>query len=124
MGQVKALFYKYWILTKRSKASLTCQIITPLLSLALISLVLHLAENLSIKDTLDSKGLIPTQIYPSNIITQKWESELGNFLTFDMPDRINRWSVPTNELKLTFESWIKKIPNIFLQESVNYKNQI
>ena len=48
MGQTKALTYKYWILTKRSKMGFACQIITPLLCLFLIRLVIYITSKIKI----------------------------------------------------------------------------
>lgn len=48
MTQTKALFYKYWILTKRTKLGFACQVITPLLCLALVKLILYLVSSIQI----------------------------------------------------------------------------
>ena len=75
MGQVKALFYKYWILTKRAKAAFVCQALTPLMCLAIIQLVLHLVDTIPFKQQLEKNSVIPTWIYPSNLIISKWQQE-------------------------------------------------
>ena len=48
MGQTKALTYKYWILTKRSKVSFACQAFTPLLCLFLIRLIIYLTSKIKL----------------------------------------------------------------------------
>jgi hypothetical protein len=72
MGQVRALFYKYWILTKRQKMGFVCQAITPLMCLALIRLCLYLANTIPMKMNIDNFGVAPRLIYPANVMTPKW----------------------------------------------------
>lgn len=70
MGQLEALLYKQWILTKRQKLSFCCQIFTPMFSLALIWAVIYVVKNTDIIPTsqtptagFDPDGVIPTYIY-------------------------------------------------------------
>ena len=124
MGQVKALFYKYWILTKRSKLGFFCQVLTPLLCLGIIKLTLYLSSNFDLPANTDANQTLPVWIYPSNLLTTKWQADYKNFYSISIPERINRWAAPTEDLKTTFESWLEKMPNSFKFETTNYRNQI
>ncbi len=124
MGQVKALFYKYWILTKRTKGAFFCQAITPIMALAIIQLVLYLVNTIPAKQQMGNNSVIPGWVYPSNLIINKWQEEYSNAFSIDIPERVNRWGANSDEVKSTFMSWIHTMPNIYKYEFLNYRNQI
>ena len=78
MGQVRALLYKQWILTKRQKVGLVCELLTPLFSLILIwssiYIVRHQKIDLGLENNNQSDdGVLPTYFhvgYLSNPSTQ------------------------------------------------------
>jgi hypothetical protein len=122
MGQKKALFYKYWILTKRSKLAFICQVVTPLMCLAIIRLTLYLAATIPAQINLNKYGVVPRLIYPANLLTPKWQDKYSSVFQIEANERVNRWGAHSEELKSTFEKWIRKIPNAFSYEIRNYRN--
>ena len=109
MGQKKALFYKYFILTKRQWAACGCQVVTPLLCLALIKAVIFIINDVQ-SDQADTT--VPSLIYPANLLTPKWQAQYSSNFQIQNPVRINRWSAPTEELKVKFEDYILKVPDL------------
>lgn len=122
MGQKKALFYKYWILTKRQKGATFCQLVTPLMCLGLIKLVLHLVNTADLP-TEATDGVIPALVYPANLITPKWNSLLSNLFKIENPIRINRWTAEDDQTKKKFENWIQKMPNLMTFKHLNDLNE-
>lgn len=117
MGQKKAIFYKYWILTKKQKCSFCCQVVTPLLCLGLIKLIMVLVNNVTIsKGGLLGSSVVPSNIYPCNLLTPKWIDYFNGLFRIEYPVRINRWAVKDPELKESFSYWLKHQPNIFTFE--------
>lgn len=71
MGQITALFYKQWILTKRQKAGCICQTFLPLACLVLIYIVLTKTKNLTfLPERPDDDGVTPAYALPANFVRQ------------------------------------------------------
>lgn len=108
MGQKSALFYKYWILTKRQKAGFCCQIFSPLFGIALISLILSNMEGISggnLPGMFDSE-VLPSSIYFSNLITPKWNEVWQEFFDIGNNIRINRFAFQKPGMEEEFQAWI------------------
>ena len=117
MGQKTAIFYKYWILTKKQKCSFCCQIITPLLCLGLIKLIMTIVSNVTIsKGGILGSSVVPSSIYPCNLLTPKWIGSFGGLFGLEYAPRINRWAASDAKLKETFSYWLKHQPDIFTFE--------
>ena len=130
MGQKKALFYKHLLLTKRQKMAFGCQAVTPLLSLALIRLLIYLINKAVQQATSQQSGgpvsnstVIPLLIYPSNLLNPNWEELYKSMFYIENPVRINRWSAIDEETREKFARWITKTPNAFAYKLKNEKNE-
>lgn len=114
MGQIKALFYKNWQLTKKQKGSFCCQVISPLICLGLIKLLLYLVSKAKINvNAMTEDGVIPETIYPCNLLTPRWETFFEDLYGLMYPKRIYRWSAENDQVKEAFEFWISRQPGMF-----------
>lgn len=121
MGQQAALFFKYWILTKRQKSAFLCQVVTPLICLGLIKLITHALRNMNPNQSVDT-GVIPSGIYWTNIMTPEWENKGLKFELLNHA-KINRWTAKTKEVKEMFEDLIVKTPSLMTYRSKNILNE-
>jgi hypothetical protein len=108
MGQRLAIFYKYWLLTKKQKIGFCCQVISPLFCLMLIKLIIFIVSNVKIEiGGFNGSSVIPVGLYPCNLITPKWRSLYGEFFDIESVARINRWTSGTPEVEAAFSYWLK-----------------
>ena len=98
MGQIKALLYKQWIITKRQKVGLICELATPLFSLILIYAVIYIVRSKDFelaKDYQQPEGVLPSYVtvgYLSNPSTKSLSENYDNW----NPRKILRyWANPT-----------------------------
>ena len=102
MGQLDALIYKQWILTKRQHVSFYCQILTPLFSILLLWAVIYTVKNTDLTDSLtpsintnrtfDPEGVIPTYIYPGFIANKYTHGSIPLFNNWN-PYRVFRYGM-------------------------------
>lgn len=117
MGQKKALFYKYWILTKKQKMAFFCQIITPLVCLGLVKIIIFIMEGVHLKvEGFNGSSVFPSNFYPANLLTPKWEPFFNSFFEISNPIRLNRWTTEDPAIKEAFSFWIKHQPSLFSYE--------
>ena len=129
MGQIGALFYKYLMLSKRQKAGLACQIISPLLGVILIKIILwrievakEKAEREAPPGAFGADGVIPSAFYISNMITPKWEPLWGSLFSIRTPARINNVAFASQDLKPKFESWTNLRSGLTYYEAMDNTN--
>lgn len=120
MGQKTALFYKNWQLTKKQKAGFICQVLSPLICLGLIKLLLHFITSANISpNAMTGTDIIPSTIYPCNLLTPKWAPFYEDLYLVNNPTRINRWAALNEKLKLKFEDWLSRQPGLFKYYAFN-----
>ena len=102
MGQLDALIYKQWILTKRQRLSFGCQIITPLFSILMIWGILYIVKNTDLssndlvpnaeRGSLDLNGVIPTYVYPGYLVNPQ-TSKYAKIFKITSPYRVIRYGL-------------------------------
>ena len=60
--------------------------------------------------------VVPSSLYPCNLLTPKWEKLYSHFFSLYNPLRINRWTAKYPEIKEAFSYWIKHQPSMFSYE--------
>ena len=112
MGQTRALLYKYWLLTKRTKMAFCCQIFSPVMGLLLIVLVLsQKSEFVASQKGLFGSDVLPSSLYISNMITPRWADIWEGLFSIENPVRIKRYAPLTEDINTLFQSWIRTQSN-------------
>lgn len=116
MGQIGALLYKQWILTRRQRLGLCCEVMTPLFSLLLIWCTLYLAkEKMFDSLPLDKQGdrtdsLLPTYVHAGYTSNPSTQFAAKDHFDNSNPRRIlNYWADPScqQDVKKMFDQKLK-----------------
>ena len=57
-------------------------------------------------------GVIPSSIYPANMLTPRWEMLYNRVYAIKNYKRINRYAAATPEVKEEFSKWISNFSNL------------
>jgi hypothetical protein len=83
----------------------------------LIKLIMYIVNNINVKlGGFNGSSVIPSNLYPCNLLTPKWEPYYKNFFEIENPLRINRWTTNQPQIREAFSFWIKHAPSLFTFE--------
>jgi len=87
MGQLNALFYKQWLISRRKVFSFLCQILAPVISILFIVLMTTLSRTFTRAfQGVDGDTLFPQIIYPANMINTKMNQLIANMSNITIED--------------------------------------